>query len=237
MYISFTKHLLELPGLSEDGISALVDGISGYINNMISEDAQDIFMDSIIECMTLIQEGLGPDVRVILSQVDRLALLGLLVQNPPLPWSNPSDLIPFIAEGKELELLGGLAPTINNLLILSEYSGEVPLIEFFTHIIPALQSNFIVPNDLDLSRSFIIFAQLSPNRTTWRKYTKTLMYYLDHGAFNALSDPESIRGFLDLCIRITPRMRRWDRELQIGRSTHNRATEYLDKLNARVTGP
>ncbi|KZT31227.1 hypothetical protein SISSUDRAFT_1067948 [Sistotremastrum suecicum HHB10207 ss-3] len=80
-----------------------------------------------------------------------------------------------------------------------------------------------------------------PNIDTWRKFSNTLMQYLDRGALETLSDKNSVRPFLELCVQPSIVMQYgWSQDKQTSEITCNRAAKLkkkLDKLNAVQRSP
>lgn len=167
---------------------------------MASEDLEKSFVDAVKECDYLAREGSQSEMKALLSQVDRVSVVRLILESPYLSGQHISALIPLIIEGNEQEhihtaptLLANTAPTVR-------FDGDLPILAFLTSLIPSLPSDYIVPPDFDLSRTLTLFMSNDPDRRTWRKNSDTLLHYLHRGAFDTLSDQESVRPFLNTCI-------------------------------------
>lgn len=230
--------MVALPGLSDSDCSALTAALEAFTNGNESDAIEDGFLDAVKECNSLVQDGKGDDVKNILSHVDLHALLGILIQNMHIRWQHISSLVLLITQGKELESLNALTPIIVNVPLLDRSDSDLPVIEFLASIIPSHPSDFVVYDKFDLSRTLTLLMRRGPDQRTWRKYSDTLIYYLDHGAFDTLSDSDAVRKFLGYyCLEGSYEMRRWwDPDERTNESTRVRAKHFMQKLDARNAG-
>ncbi|KZS86786.1 hypothetical protein SISNIDRAFT_461492 [Sistotremastrum niveocremeum HHB9708] len=219
-----------LPESSQSHFDDLFNALATHRNDETSTVSEDNFVDAVRECNSLIKEHKRSEIQDILSRVDHLNLLESFIQSPHLRIHHISSLVSRIIEGKELIYVRDLGPIIAHLPSLMICDQYIPVIEFLAHILKLLPSEFTAPRELDLSRLIPLFTQSEPNEETWRKYSDTLMQYLHCGAFDSLSDLNSVRRFLDLCTETGGPFNWWNSADKTSDSTRERATALKNKL-------
>ncbi|KZT34003.1 hypothetical protein SISSUDRAFT_1053456 [Sistotremastrum suecicum HHB10207 ss-3] len=188
-----------LPPPSPEELQDLVDALQSYRNDMASEDLEKNFVDAVIECDYLAREGNEAEIKGLLSHVDCVALLGLILEYPRFSGQKISSLILLIIEANELECISAAPALLANIPLVARFDGDLPILAFLTSLISFLPPGYIVPPRFDLSQTLALFMLNDPDRQTWRKHSETLMHYLHAGAFDALSDQDSVREFLTIC--------------------------------------
>ncbi|KZS86572.1 hypothetical protein SISNIDRAFT_543898, partial [Sistotremastrum niveocremeum HHB9708] len=223
--------LIALPPPSPQELQDLVDALHSYQDNMACEDLEKSFVDAVKQCDSLCLEGRRDELTLILSHVDRVSLLGLILRNPHFCGRHISALMPLTIEGNEPEHIRAAPVVLASIPPMSPSDGDLPIIAFLAFLIPLLPSKYVVPPDFDLSQALTPFIRYAPDQRTWRKNSDTLMHYLHRGAFNVLSDQDSVRKFLDTCIRPFRWMRDWNQDQRTSALTHERAVELQKKLD------
>ncbi|KZT36952.1 hypothetical protein SISSUDRAFT_914236 [Sistotremastrum suecicum HHB10207 ss-3] len=150
-------------------------------------DREDIFRRAVVACDRLLSDGRTDDVTAILSCVDRASVLRSLIQNPDMWWYEIDSLVAFIVKGNEIEILDEMASFFSNLPEMSAFTiSNDPLLvcTFLEHIIRQSLSNFAAPQFLDLSPVLDIVHQ----HNLFQHYSMTLIYYLNRGGLDNLSD-------------------------------------------------
>ncbi|KZS86792.1 hypothetical protein SISNIDRAFT_541213 [Sistotremastrum niveocremeum HHB9708] len=223
-----------LPGPSDQELEDLVDALVAYKKNPSAQDLEDHFVDAAMGCDCLIREQNRNEVQDILSRVGHLPILEAFVRDPRLHLKHISSLVPLTIKGREHTYLRDLSPAITNPSLLDHSDAYQRIIEFLALVLQHLPSDFTVPQEFDLSQVLSLFMRHNPDYRTWRKFSDALMQYLDHGALEALvlSDKNSVRPFLDLCVMPSLEMEfYWDQNQQTSESTSKRAAELLKKLD------
>ncbi|KZT33160.1 hypothetical protein SISSUDRAFT_1066350 [Sistotremastrum suecicum HHB10207 ss-3] len=153
-------------------------------------DREDIFRRAVWACDRLLSSGRTDDVIAILSRVDRGSVLRSLIRNPHMPWYWIRDLVTFIEKGNEVEILDEMSDFFSNLPEMSVVSDDdhpLHVCEFLEAIIRLSPSDFSTPHSLDLSPVLDLVNQ----NPLFKRYSKTLIYYLDRGGLHHLSDLHS----------------------------------------------
>lgn len=214
-----------------------------YITDRTPTEKETDFVRAIKGCRSLITEARHDHVKDIVSHVNRSTLLEILIQNPRIRAKHITGLIPLITDGNELDYLHALAPTI--AMPLSIHYGDdhndqydlPPVIEILAQFIPSIPSDNAVFKELDLFQTMALFVQNSFYQSTTRKYCNTLIYYLDRGAFDTLSDMDSAREFFaKICNRNWRIWDLWEDEEEEWKLIVERAKVYLAQIDARDTG-
>lgn len=204
---------------------------------MASEDLEKNFVDAVIECDYLAREGSQLEMKALLSQVDRVSLLDLAIRNPHISGRQISALIPLIIEGNEQEHIRAAPELITNISPMEQSGGDLPILAFLASLIPFLAPDYIVPPQFDLSHTLTLFMEDDPKEQNWRINSDTLMHYLNRGAFDTLSDQESVRKFLNICThRYHWRIQDRSQDQQTSILTHERAIELEKKLPSLAAG-
>ncbi|KZS92057.1 hypothetical protein SISNIDRAFT_467286 [Sistotremastrum niveocremeum HHB9708] len=217
-----------LPPPSPEELQHLIDVLQSYQDNMASEDSEKNFIDAVIECDYVCREGNEAEIKGLLSHVDCVALLGQQI------WS----LIPVIIEANDLECISAAPALLANIPLVARFDGDLPILAFLTSLISFLPPGYIVPPRFDLSQTLALFMLNDPDRQTWRKHSETLMHYLHAGAFDALSNQDSVRRFLDICADPSYWwMRDWSQDQRTSILTRERAIELQKKIDALEAVP
>ncbi|KZT31278.1 hypothetical protein SISSUDRAFT_1067898 [Sistotremastrum suecicum HHB10207 ss-3] len=220
-----------LPPPSPEELQNLVDALQSYQDNMASEDLEKSFVDAVKECVHLCREGMQADIKLVLSHVDRVSLLSLILRNPHFSRRHISTLIPSIVDGNEPEHIHAAPTLLANIPPEAQSDGHLPILALLALLIPFLPTDYVVPSDFDLSLTLRLLMYDDPERRTWRKHSDTLMHYLHRGAFDTLSDQDSVREFLDICAHpFYWRMGGWAQNQRTSQLTHERAVELEKKL-------
>ncbi|KZS92060.1 hypothetical protein SISNIDRAFT_486992 [Sistotremastrum niveocremeum HHB9708] len=141
--------------------------------------------------------------------------------------------MPLIVEGNELEHIHTAPALLANIPPVAPSDGDLPILAFLASLMTFRPSDYyIVPPHLDLSQTLTIFMANDPDQRSWRRCSDTLMHYLHRGAFDALSDQDSVRPFLNICTSSPWWMYRWDQDQQTSTLTRERAIELKKKLPA-----
>ncbi|KZT36051.1 hypothetical protein SISSUDRAFT_1050409 [Sistotremastrum suecicum HHB10207 ss-3] len=233
-YLEQHGALVALPPPSPEELQNLVDALQSYQNDMASEDLEKNCVDAVIECDYLAREGSQAEIKLLFSQVDRISLLGLLIRNPHFSGRQISALIPLVMEGNEPQHIHAASALLANSPPMAPSDGDLPILTFLASLIPFLPPDYNVPPQFDLSRILALFTGRHLNRQTWRKNSDALMHYLHRGAFDALSDQDSVREFLNICAnRPYWWMEDWSQDQRTSILTRERAIELKKKLEER----
>ncbi|KZT41535.1 hypothetical protein SISSUDRAFT_1059268 [Sistotremastrum suecicum HHB10207 ss-3] len=108
------------------------------------------------------------------------------------------------------------------------------VLDFLAHIIPSLPPTFHVPDDFELSDVLETFVRNKRLPQNWRKHSDTIIFYLDHGAFNRLEDFDDVLKFCNLCTTDSQRMKRWSGARRTCSNTRLRAEFYLKEIETRA---
>ncbi|KZS92053.1 hypothetical protein SISNIDRAFT_467283 [Sistotremastrum niveocremeum HHB9708] len=236
-YLEPHRGLVALPPPSPEELRNLLDDLQSYQHNRASEDLEKNFINAVIECDYLSREGRQAEIKVFLSQFDRVPLLRLVLQNPHFSGQRISSLIRVIIEPNELECIGAAPAMLANIPPIARSDGDLPVLAFLAALIPFLPPDYIVPPDFNLSQTITLFMQNDLNKQTWRKNSDTLMHYLDRGAIETSSDVNSVRRFLNLCRDpYDDVFAWWSRDHRTGDHTRDRALELLAQLDASREG-
>ncbi|KZS88894.1 hypothetical protein SISNIDRAFT_528661 [Sistotremastrum niveocremeum HHB9708] len=161
-------------------------------------DREDIFGSAVMTCKRLLSDGRTDDVTAILSCVDRASVLRSLIRNPGMWWFEIRDLVTFIVKGSEVEILDEMSDFLSNLPEMSAFAdSDNPLLvcELLEHIIRRRPSDFSSPHSLDLSPVL----ELVNQNSLFKRYSKTLIYYLARGGLENLSDLHSALKLWEYC--------------------------------------
>ncbi|KZT32270.1 hypothetical protein SISSUDRAFT_1133257 [Sistotremastrum suecicum HHB10207 ss-3] len=221
-----------LPGPSDQELEDLVNALVAYKESMSSQHLQESFVDAALGCDCLIREQKKNEVQGILLRVGYLPILEAFIRDPRLRLKHISSLVLLTKEEEEHTYLRDLSPAITDPSLSDHPDACQRIIELLAFLLQHLPSDFTVPREFDLSQTFSLFMRTWPDRDTWRKFSDTLIQYLDHGALEALSDNSSVQPFLDLCVQPSLEMMLdWDREQRTSNSTSKRAAELRKKLH------
>ncbi|KZT31279.1 hypothetical protein SISSUDRAFT_1133616 [Sistotremastrum suecicum HHB10207 ss-3] len=232
-YLEPHRGLIALPPPSTEELQNLVDALQSYENDMASEDLEKNFVDAVIECDYLAREGSQLEMKALLSQVDRVSLLRLILQNPHFSGRQISALMHLTMEGDELEHIQAAPALLTNIPPMAQRDGDLPILAFLACLIRFLPPDYIVPPPFDLSHTLTLFMEDDPNEQNWRINSDTLIHYLHRGAFDTLSDQESVRSFLEICVNHNwwP-ISDWSQDQQTSATTRERAIELKKKVEA-----
>ncbi|KZT36050.1 hypothetical protein SISSUDRAFT_1063963 [Sistotremastrum suecicum HHB10207 ss-3] len=229
--------LIALPQPSPQELQNLVNGLVTYQHSTTLEDPKGMFVDAVKECDHLCREGNQAEIKDFLSPVDRVSLLGLILQDPGLSGRHILGLLPLIIEGNALEHVQAAPVLLTKVPPTARSDGDLPVLAFLAALIPFLPSDYIVTPDLDLSRTLALFVSSDPHEQTWRKYSDALIHYLHRGAFDAVSDQDAVREFLEICIDQYPGvMRNWHAAQRTSESTREQAMELKEQLKELDAG-
>ncbi|KZS92085.1 hypothetical protein SISNIDRAFT_467308 [Sistotremastrum niveocremeum HHB9708] len=189
----------------------------------------DVFLSAVEECRSLIEDGRSNDVTRILSRGDRSSLLRSLLRNRYISWDGIKDIVALNTRGNEVVVLEELANFFSNapnMRPVGIFSSDLLVIDFLGSLIPSLPLTFTVPQSLDLGPTLRLFCRYQSDIEVLSLYSDTLIYFLDHGGFEALSSLGPASDFFHLCLT------RSSDELPINTA---RAQLYLDENHAIFT--
>ncbi|KZT38518.1 hypothetical protein SISSUDRAFT_735667 [Sistotremastrum suecicum HHB10207 ss-3] len=163
--------------------------------------------------------------------------IGLLIQSSNMKWSRLESLVSLVVRGRETELLNDMSDFIGNPSAVRDHACYLRVLDFFAQLIPLLPLNFTVSHSFDMFHILDLFDQYGPYRQTWRKHSDTIMFYLNHGAFERL-DWQGVHvsmplKFFKYCANEPERMAQWPEYERASEETRIDAQRYLDRLNAR----
>ncbi|KZT40894.1 hypothetical protein SISSUDRAFT_416729 [Sistotremastrum suecicum HHB10207 ss-3] len=150
-------------------------------------DREDIFASAVNVCTRLLRDGRTDEVTAILSRVARASVLQSLIRNPHMWWFLMRDLVTFITKGKEVVILDEMSSFFSDLpemSVLTDRNDPLLACQFLGDIVRELPSDFTAPASLDLSPVLDLVHQ----KYLLERYSKTLIYYLNRGGFDNLSD-------------------------------------------------
>ncbi|KZS88893.1 hypothetical protein SISNIDRAFT_528660 [Sistotremastrum niveocremeum HHB9708] len=175
---------------SDSNERCLADILCTFDSDQELGDRYDIFRSAVYACGRLLWDERTDDVTAILSHVHRASVLRSLIRNPHTRWFEIRNLVTFITKGREVETLDEMSDFFSNLPEMSVTSDDNdPLLvcEFLEDIIRTSTSDFATPHSLDLSPVLDLVDQNS----LFKRYSETLIYYLDRGGLHHLSDLHS----------------------------------------------
>ncbi|KZS91596.1 hypothetical protein SISNIDRAFT_161511 [Sistotremastrum niveocremeum HHB9708] len=158
-----------------------------------------IFRAAVKECELAIRGGRSNDIRAILSHYPPVVFLRSLIQNPSVSWHQMSDLLSLITNGVEADILKEMSGFLSNLpemhTIRSGRSLKLLPFDLLRHLIVGLPVDFKVPPSLDLSPLLALVIRHS----CVEEYFFALIYYLDHGGIDNLTDLRPARKLWEYC--------------------------------------
>ncbi|KZT34808.1 hypothetical protein SISSUDRAFT_242511 [Sistotremastrum suecicum HHB10207 ss-3] len=161
-------------------------------------DRSKIFRSAIAECDLLLRDGKADVVARILSHLTRPALWQAFMLNRGTGWYRIEPLVSFITKGLEVEVLDEISYFISNLSDFILVNDEL-ILQFLFHLKLRLPPNFIIPAHLDLARLLDRVAK----RKFVKSYGDTMIYYLNHGGLEKLSDLHPASAFLEACLSLS----------------------------------
>lgn len=161
-------------------------------------DRAVIFQSAINECRLLLRDGRSDIVTAILFHTNRSSLLQSFMRNPSVGWYHIEALVSFMTKGAELDILDEMSYYLSNLTGLI-IANEDLLMRFLAHLASKLPTDFTVPSHLDLSH----ILELIVERNLIKRYGDTLIYYLNHGGFERLSDLHPASSFMEACLNLS----------------------------------
>ncbi|KZS88895.1 hypothetical protein SISNIDRAFT_469786 [Sistotremastrum niveocremeum HHB9708] len=187
----------------------------------------------ILELLDLDEEQRNAVVARILSEIQRSALVAQLIQVPFSPETRIRDLVSYLTKDHELEILDAMSSSDTLCPESNQMSG---LIDFLACLALSLPSDFSVPASFDLCHVIYHIAHHKLERQTWRKHGDTVMFYLDHGAFDKIGRDylNDAAHFFSRCTYTSDRMISWDDAERTSEYTEERAIYYLGQLKARA---
>ncbi|KZT33161.1 hypothetical protein SISSUDRAFT_1066351 [Sistotremastrum suecicum HHB10207 ss-3] len=240
-YRNHTPCFIPLPQLSSEECAELAHTIHTSIDRITEDTDEDDNTASpvknlkgpILELLDLEEEQRNAVVARILPYVQRSHFVTLLMEKCYLPWSRLQDLVSFIAQDYELEILTAVSgfdsSGIPNHTVTT-------FLDFLGCLLLSLPNNFTVPPSFDLSRVIFHLVHCERKRQTWSKYTDIIITYLDHGAFDKLDRDylDDVAYFLILCTTGSQKMRQWEDEERPSEQTRRRAMFYIGELKTRI---
>ncbi|KZT39585.1 hypothetical protein SISSUDRAFT_1061062 [Sistotremastrum suecicum HHB10207 ss-3] len=160
-------------------------------------DRLDVFKSAVIKCHSLLKNGRADDVIEIFSDQHSSILLSC-VHSPLLDDRSADFVIGWIVRGRQVDLLKQLSEFI--AASLATFSPEV--INILRLLIPdsCESANFSIPEEFDLSRVLFSLFRTKPHPHYWSEQSRTLQFYLDHGAFDTISDLRAALVFFTHCV-------------------------------------
>ncbi|KZS87158.1 hypothetical protein SISNIDRAFT_471178 [Sistotremastrum niveocremeum HHB9708] len=153
-------------------------------------DRLDVYESAVARCNSLLRDGKEDNVTEITSGQHSSILISYV--HGPL-WNDRSAefLIRSIVRGRELNLLRELADFLSDPGVIFFHQ----VVRILTLLMPEASTTFSVPGDFDLTRALFCLFRTDPNPYYWGEQSATLLFYLDHGAFDKLSDFRSALVF------------------------------------------
>ncbi|KZT38823.1 hypothetical protein SISSUDRAFT_710759 [Sistotremastrum suecicum HHB10207 ss-3] len=228
----YQAQFIEIPPLSKEELSVLNDALMTYVRrpSYQRKETEDLMLNALQECNSLIREGRTDSATQILGEADFLHILPILIQTLVLPSRQFLNVALFAMRERKLEYLQDLS-MITWFPLSAPDNPEVPMFELLADLVPQLPSDFNVPGEVDLTPALSLLTRDLPDSRTWRRYSDALIFYLDHGAFDVLPNPESARNFLELCDRgYSGMMVAWNKRDRTSQITAELARFYLEKL-------
>ncbi|KZT33162.1 hypothetical protein SISSUDRAFT_1066352 [Sistotremastrum suecicum HHB10207 ss-3] len=167
--------------------------------NMLGDRA-DILTFAIDICDQL-QEYRKDAIHEVFAHVDRASAVRSLILAPCLLWGRVRELTLFIARGQEVEILTQMShffstlSTMNFTKTILDWEHPLSICSFLEAIMPSLPSDFAVPPCVDLSGLLALLDAWS----FFDRYCLTMIYYLNRGGFQHLSNFWPAKKFWDYC--------------------------------------
>lgn len=224
-----------LPVLSDEECHHLSATISGLIHPIAGIQSRSVISvkRSMVELLDLDERQRNNVASHILLRVQRSDFVAMvMLLDLQFDWTQIEDLVTFIAKGHETEILADL---VTHQLAFGSNHAAYLFLDFLAHLEPSLPPAFTVPDSFNLTGLFRQLDIRKPGLRNWRKYSDTIIFYLDHGAAKILDDPNICLSFFALC---TQRSRRthWqgsDDEEATSDPTLERAEFYWRNPSAR----
>ncbi|KZS91595.1 hypothetical protein SISNIDRAFT_487263 [Sistotremastrum niveocremeum HHB9708] len=226
-----------LPRLSDEELNDLSLNICALLEDRPLNHSTKHFKGPILELIELPEQHREDVVRQILSKTHLQDFISFLIQKSNLKWSRLESLVSLVVRGRETELLNDMSDFIGNPSAVRDHACYLRVLDFFAQLIPLLPLNFTVSHSFDMFHILDLFDQYGPYRQTWRKHSDTIMFYLNHGAFERL-DWQGVHGSMPLkffryCAKEPERMARWPENERVSEQTKIDARRYLERLSAR----
>ncbi|KZT35139.1 hypothetical protein SISSUDRAFT_199648 [Sistotremastrum suecicum HHB10207 ss-3] len=249
---------LPLVGLSDEECDDLCNNICTSIrtaHDLTERQADDEINDDqertylvkdckrpILELLDLEQDQRANVLTRILSNIQRSELLRFLLQDTRLDWERIKDLVSDITSGHEIGLLADIS-TSRHFRYFGTHANVRVFLSLLAHFIPLLPSDFTVSPDFDITRVLFTmngtqFRLYQRERQHWSKDVATIIFYLDHGAFDAISDRYLFMAgeFFKLCQTDSPRMVDWTDDERISEDVQSRVAFYEKAFETRNAG-
>ncbi|KZT33434.1 hypothetical protein SISSUDRAFT_1066158 [Sistotremastrum suecicum HHB10207 ss-3] len=182
---------IPLPTLTQEECDQLASNICSLYQDMQNGDGNrerlpKDYKRPILELLDLGEERKNDVTLRILSSLGRQSFVDLLIWKSGLEWVHAEALISYITKGHEVEILRGLrmpSPSFSQT-----YRADCLLRDLLAHFVPSLPLDFRLPDVFDIVYLFRMLTRHKRDRHDWRKHADALIFYLDHGAFDAIDD-------------------------------------------------
>ncbi|KZS91656.1 hypothetical protein SISNIDRAFT_456580 [Sistotremastrum niveocremeum HHB9708] len=229
----YNPRLVPLPSMTRDEHDDLIVTLTDAFKDVDQTQALSSLKGPLWEFLDLDETERNRIATLVLEQVPLSTFVMLLLRSFRWDWNRIKDLIARVVHGRELELLAGLAGFIDDSSVIRDHATCLIVLDLLHQLMQDLPPSFVVPREFDLSTFLYEFSEYEPHGTHWRRDSDVIIFYLDHGAFDALTRPNEIRSFLEYCTQGYWRMEYWEYDLRTSQSTRQRAESYLERLSAR----
>ncbi|KZT34200.1 hypothetical protein SISSUDRAFT_1053165 [Sistotremastrum suecicum HHB10207 ss-3] len=212
-FASMREHNGDLQAVAQEGYyDCMGRALACLDRNQEIGDREDVIASAFFQCLSLIQIGREKDVITIIS--DRQdSILRSLIRSPF--WSQ--DFTKLLIRGREDRLLKSLFKFISGYHLSFSYNIFLALdaLSF------GRAENYTLPVGCDLSRAlFVLSRRHEVDPKTWGTVSRVVMFYLDRGAFDQLSDVTPARAFFNECTYSTETSEEVSRRASFYLKTH-----------------
>ncbi|KZT34451.1 hypothetical protein SISSUDRAFT_1065322 [Sistotremastrum suecicum HHB10207 ss-3] len=232
-YHEYIPCFIPLPPLSSDECNELVHNICAVATMPTDDLPIKFFKRPILELLDLDEQQWNAVVTRILSKAQRSDFVTLLIKKSHLPWNRVQDLVMSATKNHAFEILNAMSDS----RAFDDLGNHVAVIlNFLGCLIPSLPSEVCVPSSLDLTSVVVNITHRKRDRQAWRKHSDTIIFYLDHGAFDQIRSYylDDAANFFNLCTAESQTMKEWDVNERTSEHTRHRAMFYREKLKARA---
>ncbi|KZT34450.1 hypothetical protein SISSUDRAFT_1065321 [Sistotremastrum suecicum HHB10207 ss-3] len=232
-YENYHYCFISLPPLSSNECDDLAHNICALMTIPTDDLPNKNFKRPILELSDLDDQQKQAVVTSILSKAQRSDFVTLLIKKSHLPWNRVQDLVLSAAKDHELEILSAMSDS----RAFDDLGNHVAaMLNFLGCLIPSLPSDVCVPSSFDLSSVVLNITRRKRDRQAWRKHSDTIIFYLDHGAFDQIRSNylDDAAHLFNICTVDSQKMKKWKDEERTSEHTRQRAMFYREKLKARA---
>ncbi|KZS91655.1 hypothetical protein SISNIDRAFT_487316 [Sistotremastrum niveocremeum HHB9708] len=233
LFERYYPRFIPLPSLSDDESDDLIFTLISLFKDDYHILTLHAFKGPFWELLDLDDDRRSRVTITILQEVPLALFIFILMRTSRWDWDRVKSLISSTVQDRELELLAGLTNLIEDHRFMHDHATCMIVLDLLAHLIPNLPSTFSAPPGFDLSELMEGLTRCRPNRKRWRVQSDTIMFYLNHGAFELLANLDYAKHFFEACIQDTRKMKYWDDDAQTSGRTRERSKFYLKTIDTK----